>query len=328
MKTYLTIAHLLILLHDQLSYFSSSAFTVTHSGIRNIALDPTSTVFGPSGKWNKKLPLYSSSAQGGNNEDDDNDEGLSLAADFSKILQQRNIQLNEEDLMDEDDDEDDDDDDDDILDEEQILNEEDMPTISDQQVYRELDERVLETAGGFVDLLSKDADEEDTDDDDDDESNKKPKPYEPPTTIPDPELTAGEVVMTVLDALNHNDVPMADYGIVVLFGYSSPGSAIAQAIDIEGMTPAEYGVFLKEEYEYKILFNHVEAIIEKGDYSADKKKAFFTARLQAGPEEGSGFTNVNFILSASEAEEDGESGCWMIDSVLIRPEGMRRRRRK
>jgi hypothetical protein len=265
--------------------------------------------------------LYSS-AQGGDNEDD---EGLSLAADFSKILQQRNIQLNEDDLMDEDDD--DDDEDDDILDEEQLLNEEDMPTISDQQVFRELDERVLETAGGFVDLLSKDADEEDTDDDDD-ERNKTPKPYEPPTTIPDPELTAGEVVMTVLDALNHNDVPMADYGIVVLFGYSSPGSAIAQAIDIEGMTPAEYGVFLKEEYEYKILFNHVEAIIEKGDYSADKKKAFFTARLQAGPEEGSGFTNVNFILSASEAEEDGESGCWMIDSVLIRPEGMRRRRRK
>lgn len=321
MKTDLVIA---FLLQAHLSYFSS-AFTVTRNSVNII-----SSVGSPS-RWTatKKLTLFSSS-EGGNNEDEDdqvssfNEEGLSLAADFSKILQQRNIQLNEEDLMDDDDDEEEEYDED-ILDEEQILNEEDMPTISDEQVFRELDERVLETAGGFVDLLSKDANDEDTDDE---EENTKPKPYEPPTTIPDPELTAGEVVMTVLDALNHNDVPMADYGIVVLFGYSSPGSAIAQAIDIEGMTPAEYGVFLKEEYEYKILFNHVEAIIEKGDYSADKKKAFFTARLQGSPEEGSGFTNVNFILSASEAEEDGESGCWMIDSLLIRPEGMRRRRRK
>lgn len=256
-----------------------------------------------------------------------NAEGFSLAADFQKILQQRNIQLNQNDLLDDDDEEEDSDDEDDFRDEEQITNQEDIPSLSDQQVYRELDERVLETAGGFVDLLSKSREDDDDDDDDDNEDNLSPKVYEPPTTIPDPELTAGEVVMTVLNALNHNDEPMPDYGIVVLFGYSSPGSAIAQAIDIEGMTPAEYGAFLKEEYEYKILFQHVDAVIEKGDYSADKKKSFFTARLQAREEEGGGFTNVNFILSASEGDEDG-AGCWMIDSLLIRPEGMRRRRRK
>jgi hypothetical protein len=334
MKTYLAIA-ILLQASPNPSQHLSSAFTVTHTSASSIRLHPfSSTVVvssNTSSKWTvntKQVMTLFSSAEGGtnnNNDEDNNEEGLSLAADFSKILQQRNIQLNEEDLLEDDED---DEEEEEILDEEQILNEDDMPTISDQQVYRELDERVLETAGGFVDLLSKDADDEDTDEDDDNDDRAKPKPYEAPTTIPDPELTAGEVVMTVLDALNHNDVPMPDYGIVVLFGYSSPGSAIAQAIDIEGMTPAEYGVFLKEEYEYKILFNHVEAIIEKGDYSADKKKAFFTARLQATPEEKSGFTNVNFILSASEGEEDGESGCWMIDSLLIRPEGMRRRRRK
>lgn len=304
----------------------SSAFTVllpTHHARQKIgALVCTTPVTA------SPLKLSSRENQEGDADDEaSNAEGFSLAADFQKILQQRNIRLDEKDLLnDEDEDEEDDTDDEKFRDEEQITNQEDISSLSDQQVYRELDERVLETAGGFVDLLSKSREDEDEDDEDDDD-NQKPKVYEPPMNIPDPELTAGEVVMTVLNALNHNDEPMPDYGIVVLFGYSSPGSAIAQAIDIEGMTPAEYGAFLKEEYEYKILFQHVDAVIEKGDYSADKKKSFFTARLQAREEEGGGFTNVNFILSASEGDEDG-AGCWMIDSLLIRPEGMRRRRRK
>ncbi len=245
-----------------------------------------------------------------------NEEGMSLAADFSKLLQERNIQLDDGDFLDDDDEDEDDEEEDD---------DDDEPSLSDDQVYRELDERVLETAGGFVDLLS-------SPDEDDDGDAAKPKVYEPPTTVPDSSLTAGDVVMTVLAALNHNDVPSNDRGVEILFGYSSPGSAIAQAIDIEGMTPNEYGTFLKEEYEYKILFNHADVIIEKGDYSFDKKKAFFTARLQSVTDPGD-FTNVNFILSTDgvvddDVDVDSESTCWMIDSLLIRPEGMRRRRRR
>ncbi len=262
-----------------------------------------------------------------------NEEGMSLAADFFKTIQSRNIQLDDDDLLDDDDDEDDDDDDE----EENENSDEDSGgdgdgdvenvsdvTLSDDQVYSELNERVLETAGGFVDLVSKASD--DDDDDDDDESSKitKPKVYEPPKTIPDPALTAGEVVTTVLEALNHNDVPSADYGVQVLFGYSSAGSAISQAIDVEGMTPAEYATFLKEEYEYAILFNHGEVMIEKGDYSFDRKKAFFTARLSSVVDPLD-CTNVNFILST---DGQGEDDCWLIDSLLIRPEGMRRRRRR
>jgi len=240
--------------------------------------------------------------------DSDNEEGLSLASDFAKILQERNIQLDDEDL------EELDEDDDDV---EELMDEEDVDdvTLSDDQVYRELDERVLETAGGFVELLSG-ADEEDGED-------EKPKVYQPPATVPDSSLTAGEVVMIVLEALNHNDVPSPDRGIEILFDYSSPGSAISHAIDIEGMTPAEYGTFLKEEYEYKILFNHNEVIIDKGDYSFDQKKAFFTARLQST--DSADFTSVNFILTTEGVEEDD---CWLIDSLLIRPAGMRRRRRR
>lgn len=264
---------------------------------------------------NKKTLLFSApeNPAAGDSGSENNEEGLSLASDFAKILQERNIKLDDEDLEELSDDEDD---------EEDLLEEEDVDdvTISDDQVYRELDERVLETAGGFVDLLSRATDD---DEDDEDETDEKPKVYEPPKVVPDSSLTAGEVVMTVLEALNHNDVPTPNRGIEILFGYSSAGSAISQAIDIEGMTPAEYATFLKEEYEYKILFDHAEVLIEKGDYSFDKKKAFFTARLKS-PSDGE-FTSVNFILSTEGMEEDD---CWLIDSLLIRPEGMRRRRRR
>jgi len=270
--------------------------------------------------------LYSSAEPGGEGDGDGKDadeEGMSLAADFSKMLQERNIQLDEGDFLDDDDEEDDDDDDDEDDDASATAVGSDSTsstsTLSDDQVYRELDERVLETAGGFVDLLSGASE--------DDEDGDKPKVYESPKDVPDSSLTAGDVIMTVLAALNHNDVPSSDRGVEILFGYSSPGSAIAQAIDIEGMTPGEYALFLKEEYEYKILFNHDNAMIEKGDYSVDGKKAFFTARLQSVLDP-SDLTNVNFILSTEGTDGEDEDSCWMIDSLLIRPEGMRRRRRR
>ncbi len=263
--------------------------------------------------------LFSTPSDDGDTNSDK--EGASLAADFFKTLQSRNIQLSDDDLLDDEDDEEDEEEDEN---DQTATNEDNVDdvTLSDNQVYSELNERVLETAGGFVDLVGTKA----SDDDDDDSSStpSKPKVYEPPKLVPDPALTAGEVVMTVLEALNNNDVPSADRGVEILFGYSSSGSAISQAIQVEGMTPAEYATFLKEEYEYKILFNHGEVMIEKGDYSFDRKKAFFTARLSSVLDP-SDVTNVNFILSTEGQDEDD---CWLIDSLLIRPEGMRRRRRR
>ena len=43
------------------------------------------------------------------------------------------------------------------------------------------------------------------DDDDGDEKENKPKVYQPPTTVLDSDLTAGEVVLLVLEALLNND---------------------------------------------------------------------------------------------------------------------------
>mmetsp|Transcript_7313 Transcript_7313/g.15654 ORF Transcript_7313/g.15654 Transcript_7313/m.15654 type:complete len:223 (-) Transcript_7313:407-1075(-) len=159
------------------------------------------------------------------------------------------------------------------------------------------------------------------DDDEDDDDGPAAQEYAPPTTVPDADLTAGEVVLLVLTALKNNDNPYVNKGVEILFGYSSPGSQIKQE---EGLTPAEYGEFLKET-EYKALFEHLEATIEKGEYSFEGKKGFFTARLQTGPAP-SDCISVNFILSGSSPDDD--DGAWLIDSILIRPRSVRRRRRR
>jgi hypothetical protein len=78
----------------------------------------------------------------------------------------------------------------------------------------------------------------------------------PPLTIPDSDLTAGEVVLLVLEALKNNDNPTKNKGVEILFGYSSSGSQIRNE---EGLTPEEYADFLKET-EYKVLFTHQEVV--------------------------------------------------------------------
>lgn len=260
--------------------------------------------------------------------DDTDEEGADLAAEFFKMAQEKGINLDSKDLQDEEDEDEDEEEDDEVNIPQGAINAflgydtgdvgEKLAgnvSLTDDQLYSEVKERVLDTAGGFVELV-RGANDEDEDGDADD----KPKKYEPPTTVPDSELTAGEVVILVLDALLHNDVPTTNKGVEILFGYSSAGSQIKNE---EGLTPSEYADFLKET-EYKVLFEHQGVSIDKADYSFDGKKAFFTARLKvgAGPLDT---VSVNFILSTSGVDEDS---CWMVDSLLIRPQSMRRRRRK
>uniref|UniRef100_A0A6U3QMY4 Uncharacterized protein n=1 Tax=Ditylum brightwellii TaxID=49249 RepID=A0A6U3QMY4_9STRA len=287
----------------------------------------------------------SEGGEGENSDDDTNDEGSSLAAEFAALAKIRGVGL-EQDELDYDDDDDDEDDDDDSStaamsedDEDDDDDEEEVnipegaiaafldsesggdDSLSNKQVYDELRERVLESAGGFVELVGRSAD----DDDDDDDSEEQVKEYKTPTTVPDSGLTAGEVVTTVLAALQHNDIPTPNRGVEVLFGYSSPTSQIIELQENDGLTPDEYAEFLKETKEYGILFDHEKVHIDKADYSFDKKRAFFTARLQVRGGNVKDFTNVNFILSTNGQDEDD---CWLVDSLLIRPEGMRRRRRR
>lgn len=284
-------------------------------------------------------------AAGSDDEAGDSEEGADLAAEFFKMAQEKGIQLDEDDLAVEaegydDEEEDEGDDEGSGEDGEEEVN---IPqgainaflgydtgevgdklagnvSLTDDQLYSEVKERVLDTAGGFVDLVGGANDNDDSDDDTDEDGVKKPKPYAPPTTVPDSDLTAGEVVILVLEALLHNDVPSPNRGVEILFGYSSPSSQIKNE---DGLTPGEYAEFLKET-EYKVLFDHQGATIGKGDYSFDGKKAFFTARLQVG-DGALDSVSVNFILSTTGVDDDA---CWLVDSMLIRPQSMRRRRRR
>jgi hypothetical protein len=272
----------------------------------------------------------------------DDDEGAQLAAAFFKTAQSKGIRIDANDLLDEEEEEEEEDDD------EEAPN---IPqgainaflgydtgnvgeklagnvTLTNDQLYSEVKERVLESAGGFVAFVTG-ATEDDDDDDEEDTTRSTPRaaeetpPYVVPTVVPDSELTAGEVVLLVLEALRHNDDPTPNRGVEILFGYASPGSHIRQEV---GLTPKEYAEFLNET-EYKILFSHATHSpipIDKADYSPDGRRAFFTARLWKSPDAPRDTVSVNFLLSTTA----GDDAVWLIDSLLIRPPAMRRRRRK
>ena len=195
------------------------------------------------------------------------EEGANLAAEFFRMAQQKGIDLNVQDLLQ--------DDDDDEEEEEEEEEEPNIPqgainaflgyettnqagdrlagnvTLSDRQLYSEVKDRVLDTAGGFVEFVTGAQDDEDEEADENEDEGMayagggggdpmaeplvpESKPYVPPTTVPDPELTAGEVVLLVLEALRHNDLPTRNKGVEILFGYSSPGSSIRNEV---GLTP-------------------------------------------------------------------------------------------
>lgn len=277
--------------------------------------------------------LFMTPPPAGDEDMPDNEEGADLAAELFKFAQQKGIDVGADELVEEDEEDEYDDDED----EDEEIN---IPqgainaflgydtgdvgeklagnvSLTDDQLYSEMKDRVLDTAGGFVELVGGAREEED---DDLGFGEDRQRPYSPPETVPDSELTAGEVVIQVLDAILHNDVPTPNKGVEIFFCYSSPGS---QVMTERGLTPSEYADFLKET-EYKVLFDHKGVTIDKADYSFDGKKAFFTARLQVG--DGPLDTvSVNFILSTTGVDDDA---CWLIDSMLIRPQSMRRRRRR
>ena len=323
-----TLSWLLFTIHQRMA----NAFLV-HHGRSHGTVFGIPTRNGIQSKQQQQHCHYMADSSSSSSTPPENDEDL--AAAFAMFAKASGVQLSEEELSLTDDEEEEDDDD-----EEEDDEEEDMPvtenvdslnpstsvdvSLTNEKIYSEVKERVLDTAGGFVDFLKGPSDDDDDDDDNDDvdtndPTSKKPKVYQPPSTTPDAELTAGEVVESVLDALLHLDTPEPLYGMQVLFGYSSDSSQIKQE---EGLTPAEYTDYLKDS-EYKVLFNHQGVSIEKGDYSFDGKKAFYTAHLKVG-EKVQDIVAVNIILSNAGEESDA----WMVDSLLIRPESMRRRRRK
>lgn len=90
------------------------------------------------------------------------------------------------------------------------------------------------------------------------------------------------------------------------------------------MTAAQYRKFLATSEDSLPLLQHTHATIEKADFSPDRLKGYFTARLTNDDMDVDDVT-VNFILSTSGTNDED---CWLIDSMLIRPSKLRRRRRR
>ena len=187
-------------------------------------------------------------------------------------------------------------------------------TFTNRELYENLKERVLESPSAFVDLVGGEKAAAEME-----EEELQRGVYKPPGLEPDSGLTAGEVVELVLNALLHNDEPRENYGVEVLFAYSSPHSFLKSK---DAPTVAEYADFIKTS-EHSPLMDHTQVIIDKADYSHDKKKAYYNVRLRSGPERS--FTSVNFILSTEGSDDDD---CWLVDSAVIRTEGLGRGRRR
>ena len=232
--------------------------------------------------------LFMSTPPGGDQDSAGDLDGADLAAQLFQMAQAKGVSLNENDFLMDDDEEEDEDNEDEDDDEEEI----NFPqgainaflgydtgdvgerlagnvSLTNDQLYSEVKERVLDTAGGFVDFVKGASDDED----DEDEMVDGPKVYVPPTTVPDSDLTAGEVVLLILEALQNNDNPTKNAGVNILFGYSSSGSQIKNE---QGLTPDEYADFLKEA-EYNVLFTHQEVVSH--DKCAEPPPDYSTRRL-------------------------------------------------
>ena len=281
-----------------------------------------------------RLQMASNPYANGPSDDDSSgdEEGLNLAAEFFANLKGRGMDAASLNSGMEDEDDDDDDDDEENrnisisevnaftgFDQGKVGKLAGNVTFTNKELYSTLKERILESPAAFTNLVGAGNEDEDEDGENDADDSIQ-LDYTPPALAVDSGLTAGEVVTTVLAALNHNDVPTKNYGVQLLFAYSSPASVLNSE---KAPTIDEYADFLSSS-EYSVLLNHSQIIIDKADYSFDRKKSYFTVRLRKGVS-GRDYTTVNFILSTKGKEEDD---CWLIDSTLIRPEGIRRRGRR
>jgi hypothetical protein len=150
-------------------------------------------------------------------EDQPDADGASLAAEFLKMAQSKGIELDANELDDDDEEEEEESDDTGIPEEEE---EEDRSgltvTLTDDKLYSEVKERVLDTAGGFVEFVKGAKDEDDEASEEDEEV--KPKVYEPPSKVPGMNLRFASI--TVNTCLHHYGPARSQYDVLLIFIFS------------------------------------------------------------------------------------------------------------
>lgn len=129
------------------------------------------------------------------------------------------------------------------------------------------------------------------------------KPAAPdPNVKPSPDLSPDQVVGAVLDALKHNDRPMADQGIKVTFRFASPDNRRATG-------PIDHFLDLVKNPQYRPLIDHKSA--EAGKVVIDGDTAQQAVRVRAA--DG---TTATYLFQLSKQPDGAFKGCWMTDGVI------------
>jgi hypothetical protein len=123
--------------------------------------------------------------------------------------------------------------------------------------------------------------------------------------VPDPKYSAADVVMIVLHALQHNNVPAPDHGIAVTFSFASPANR-------ESTGPLDRFTLLVKNPEYRTMIG------ARSIHSDPIDVIGLRARQRVTVIGANGETRV-FIFLLSKQQGGPYNGCWMTDAVLRAP---------
>ena len=119
---------------------------------------------------------------------------------------------------------------------------------------------------------------------------------------PSPDLTPAEVVRIQLDALAHNDTPLPNSGVSVVFRFASPGNR-------QQTGPLDRFTMMVNSGPYREMLNHRSAEILPE--MATPAHTMVPAVLVTA--EG---REARFVFILTEQTDGPYAGCWMTDAVM------------
>jgi len=119
---------------------------------------------------------------------------------------------------------------------------------------------------------------------------------------PEPGLGPDQVIGIVLNALRHNDDPIADHGIAVTFAFTSPENH-----DITG--PIDHFRALVKSSAYRPMLGHTRA--DRGPVVVVAEHARERVAITGAHGE-----RAVYVFLLSRQETGTFKGCWMADGVL------------
>ncbi len=122
------------------------------------------------------------------------------------------------------------------------------------------------------------------------------------SNLPDPSLSAYDVVVIQLRALQQNDVPEENHGISVAWSFASP-------LNRETIGPLERFVIMAHNENYRpLLYSRRYEI--RVHFQEEAKAEFFVLL-----EDKDGVLH-SFVVGLSVQERSPYEGCWMIDAIV------------